>query len=56
MGIQGEMYNTDNSIQRYKARLVAQSFSQKFGEDYDEVFAPVVRQTTFRLLLSIAAK
>lgn len=43
------------NIQKYKARLVAQGFSQKFGTDYDEVFAPVSRQSTFRIILSISA-
>lgn len=43
-------------IVKYKARLVAQGFSQKFGTDYDQVFAPVARQTTFRIMLAIASK
>lgn len=46
----------NGEVIRYKARYVAQGFSQKFGEDYDEVFAPVVLHTTFRTLLSVAAR
>lgn len=39
----------------YKARLVAQGYSQQYDTDYDQIFAPVVRHTTFRTLLAVAA-
>lgn len=37
-----------------KARLVAQGYSQKYGVDYDEVFAPVARSASMKILLSVA--
>ena len=45
----------DGSIEKYKARFVAPSFSQKEGIDYEENFAPVARYTSIRSVLALAA-
>lgn len=47
--------NENGEIARYKARLVAQGFSQRPGIDFDETYSPVVDATTFRYLMSLIA-
>ena len=48
-------FNSDGSIAKYKARLVARGFSQIEGEHYDETYSPVVQQDSFRMFLIVAA-
>lgn len=42
--------------ERYKARLVARGFSQKFGFDYSETYSPVAKLDTLRSVLAIACR
>ena len=48
-------YNLDGSIERYKARLIAQGFSQMHGIEYIETFSPKIRRKSLRIFLAIAA-
>lgn len=45
----------DGTLSKYKTRLVAKGYVQREGIDFDEVFAPVARLETIRLLIALAA-
>ena len=47
--------STQGDIIKCKARLVVKDYSQRKGLDYDEIYAPVVRFETIRLLIALAA-
>jgi hypothetical protein len=43
-------------VVKHKARLVVKGYAQRRGIDYDEVFAPVARLDSVRLLIALAAQ
>ncbi|CAI7805778.1 unnamed protein product [Closterium sp. NIES-54] len=47
--------DADGKIERYKSRLVAKGYQQKEKVEFKELFVPVVKPTTLRILLAGAA-
>jgi hypothetical protein len=48
--------NAEGEIEKHKARLVAKGYKQQYGVDYEDVFAPVARMETVRLMIFLAAQ
>ena len=48
--------NEKGEIDKHKARLVAKGYKQKHEIDYKEIFAPVTRHDTIRLVISLATQ
>ena len=49
-------HDENGQIERFKGRYVAQGFTQVHGEDYNEIFSPVVRWESVRTLISMAVQ
>lgn len=44
------------NVEKYKARLVVRGFLQRYGVDFTETFAPVVKFKSIKLVLALAAQ
>lgn len=46
--------NPEGKVLRYKGRIVAQGYTQTYGLDYQDTYAPVLDQITYRLLIALS--
>jgi len=45
--------DSQGNIECYKARLVAEGFTQKDGIDYKETFSPISNKDSFRIIMAL---
>jgi len=48
-------YNSIGEIEKYKTRLIAKGFAQKYGVDYEKTFTPMEKMSIFKVILSLLA-
>ena len=49
-------YNSDETLNKLKARLVARGFTQRHSVDFKDTFVPIVRYNTLRLFLAVVCQ
>lgn len=49
-------FNSRGELERFRARLVARGFTQRFGVDFEEAYSPVLKITSLRFLAALAAQ
>ena len=45
--------NAEGKVEKYKVRLVAKGYSQVSGIDFGDIFSPIAKVASIRLLLSV---
>ena len=48
-------YDSKGNVERFKAQLVVQGFTQREGIDYNETFSPVSCKDSFRIIMALVA-
>ena len=49
-------YNSNGSLNKYKARLEAKGFHQTLGVDFSETYSPVIKPSTIRVVLALVVQ
>lgn len=48
--------NFDGFVAKFKVRIVAKDYTQKYGVDYDQTVSPIVKYESIQTVLAIAAQ
>jgi hypothetical protein len=48
--------NATRQVEKFKAQLVAKGYSQVKGIEFDEIFSPVAKLISIRVLMSMAVR
>jgi hypothetical protein len=46
--------NVTGQVEKFKAQLVAKGYSEVEGVEFDEIFSPITKLTSIRVIMSLA--